>query len=115
MPANSLHGGVLHLVVHREQIEETVHSSLVDCVHRAAYQQVLKRLDEVEQLCRPLKKIVWDADSLNDDIHQVVDLCSGYETVILYGIARCLCLQYAARKLIQAGFSVAYDIQGTID
>jgi hypothetical protein len=107
---------VLHLIIHKEKIEDIFDQCAwkPDIDH---WGSIISRIDEVEAKMRPHVKSVLPLDSPNglSSLLGVAELAKGYDTVILYGCARGVCLSLPESKLAEAGKEVAYDIAGTSD
>ena len=106
----------LHLIVHKELLEQGVEDTQFSLEQRIAFQQVLDRISEVEKK-EPehdyLAFIGTNKDSeLLDKVAQEYGI---YEKVILYGHGTEICLEFIRRELERVGVEVRYDDEGTID
>ncbi len=107
--------GPLHLIIHKSYLEERINTPLPD-EEKAAISRVLDRINGIEHRESHVKQIISDAEDpdIPNGIHFVVEQCQGYDSVILYGCYRNLCLRFAEHRLESIGVKVTYDSLGVI-
>jgi hypothetical protein len=105
----------LHLIIHKDCLD----------INDKAEKKTIERIREIESTESWIKYVSANEVGLpfesfenvpcggEVDREKVRRTIEGYETIILYGRLRSVCVEFAAEAILNEGMPVAYDIRGT--
>ena len=102
---------ILHLIVHRGNLEKRLELDNIPSEKREELESVLSRINSVIE--NGNGKDVKELEGF--PLYRALELCDkDYSRIVLYGFTRRTCLRVVSNRLSSEGYSVCWDIYGTV-